>query len=81
MATSTGWSTELFNRYHRLHKPYRSYPTAEQFQQPISTFERYSALRTSRSLQRPLALNISMAFCANACYCCSKKTTITSTLR
>lgn len=77
MATSTGWSTELFNRYHRLHKPYRSYPTAEYFQQPISTFERYSALRTSRSLNRPLALNITMAFCANACYCCSKKTTIT----
>lgn len=77
MTTSTGWSAKLFNRYHRLDKHYSSYPALEYFQQPISAFERYSALRTSRTLQSPLALHITIPFCANACYSCTQKTTVT----
>lgn len=77
MATNTSWNAQLFSRYHRLHAQYHSYPAPEHAQYPISAFERYSALRSSRALQRPLALNINIPFCANACYNCTHKTTIT----
>ena len=77
MLNTMGWSSKLFNLYHNLDKPYSSYPRMEHFQQNISAFERFSALRDSRKAQRPLALNVNIPFCANACYYCSKKNIVT----
>lgn len=77
MLNTMGWSSKLFNLYHNLDKPYSSYPRVEHFQQNISAFERFSALRDSRKAQRPLALNVNIPFCANACYYCSKKNIVT----
>ncbi len=77
MTNSTGLSTTLFNRYHRLDKPYRSYPAQEQFQHSVSTFARLNALRTIRKTLKPLALNINIPFCANACYYCTTKNIVT----
>ncbi len=77
MLNTTGWSSKLFNLYHNLDKPYSSYPRVENFQQNISAFERFSALRDSRKAQRPLVLNVNIPFCANACYYCSKKNIVT----
>ena len=77
MLNTMGWSSKLFNLYHNLDKPYSSYPRVEHFQQNISAFERFSALRDSRKAQRPLVLNVNIPFCANACYYCSKKNIVT----
>lgn len=77
MFNTMGWSSKLFNLYHNLDKPYSSYPRVEHFQQNISAFERFSALRDSRKAQRPLVLNVNIPFCANACYYCSKKNIVT----
>lgn len=77
MNTSIGWSSKLFNTYHRLDKPYSSYPTFDYFQQPISAFERFSALRDSSKARRPLALSVNIPFCANACYYCTAKNVVT----
>ncbi len=77
MLNTMGWSSKLFNLYHNLDKPYSSYPRMEHFQQNISAFERFSALRDSRKAQRPLVLNVNIPFCANACYYCSKKNIVT----
>jgi oxygen-independent coproporphyrinogen-3 oxidase len=77
MSGSIELSAMLFNKYHRLDKQYRSYPTLEQFQHPISPFERFSALRDSCKSLKPLALNISIPFCANACYYCTSKNIVT----
>ena len=77
MLKTMGWSSKLFNLYHNLDKPYSSYPRMEHFQQNISAFERFSALRDSRKAQRPLVLNVNIPFCANACYYCSKKNIVT----
>lgn len=77
MLNTMGWSSQLFNLYHKLDKPYSSYPRVEHFQQNISAFERFSALRDSRKAQRPLVLNVNIPFCANACYYCSKKNIVT----
>lgn len=77
MTNSTGLSTTLFNRYHRLDKQYWSYPALEQFQHSFSAFERLSALRACRKALRPLALNINIPFCANACYYCCAKNIVT----
>ena len=77
MLNTMGWSSKLFNLYHKLDKPYSSYPRVEHFQQNISAFERFSALRDSRKAQRPLVLNVNIPFCANACYYCSKKNIVT----
>lgn len=77
MLKTMGWSSKLFNLYHNLDKPYSSYPRVEHFQQNISAFERFSALRDSRKAQRPLVLNVNIPFCANACYYCSKKNIVT----
>ncbi len=77
MLNTMGWSSKLFNLYHNLDKPYSSYPRVEHFQQNISAFERFSALRDSRKAQRPLTLNVNIPFCANACYYCSKKNIVT----
>lgn len=77
MTNSTGLSATLFNKYHRLDKPYWSYPAPEQFQHSISAFARFNALRTSRTALKPLALNINIPFCANACYYCTAKNIVT----
>ena len=77
MLNTMGWCSKLFNLYHNLDKPYSSYPRMEHFQQNISAFERFSALRDSRKAQRPLVLNVNIPFCANACYYCSKKNIVT----
>ena len=77
MLNTMGWSSKLFNLYHNLDKPYSSYPRVEHFQQNISAFERFNALRDSRKAQRPLVLNVNIPFCANACYYCSKKNIVT----
>ena len=77
MLNTMGWSSKLFNLYHNLDKPYSTYPRVEHFQQNISAFERFSALRDSRKAQRPLVLNVNIPFCANACYYCSKKNIVT----
>lgn len=77
MTNSTGLNATLFNRYHRLDKPYWSYPTQDQFQHSISAFTRLSALRASRKTLKPLALNINIPFCANACYYCTTKNIVT----
>lgn len=74
MAKSTGWNAALFNKYHCLDK---HNPALEQFKQPVSALDRCNALEASRTAQRPLALNISIPFCANACYHCTQKTTVT----
>lgn len=77
MPNTKGWSSKLFNLYHRLDKQYSSYPAVEHFQQDISAFERFSALRDSRKAQRPLALSVNIPFCANACYYCTAKNIVT----
>ena len=77
MLNTMGWSSKLFNLYHNLDKQYSSYPRVEHFQQSISAFERFSALRDSRKAQLPLTLNVNIPFCANACYYCSKKNIVT----
>lgn len=77
MSNGLNWSSELFNAYHHLALQYNSYPSNEHFQHPISAFERYSALRNSRKTNRPLSLNVTIPFCANACYHCAKKNIIT----
>ncbi|MDY0250336.1 MAG: oxygen-independent coproporphyrinogen III oxidase [Pseudomonas sp.] len=77
MPDTMGWSSKLFNLYHRLDKQYSSYPAAEHFQHDISAFERFSALRDSRKAQRPLALSVNIPFCANACYYCTAKNIVT----
>ena len=77
MLNTKGWSSTLFNLYHRLDKQYSSYPRVEYFQQDISAFERFSALRDSRKAQRPLALSVNIPFCANACYYCTAKNIVT----
>lgn len=77
MAHTTEWNESLFRTYHRLNKPYSSYPTVEQFQHNISAFERFSALRTSRQAQRALALNVHIPFSANACYYGTEKNIVT----
>ena len=66
MTNHVEWSSDLFNAYHRFDAQYSSYPTIEYFQQDISTFERFSALRASRQAQRHLALSVNIPFCANA---------------
>lgn len=77
MVNNTGMSATLFNKYHRLDQQYWSYPALEQYQHSISTFARFSALRASRKALRPLALNINIPFCANACYYCTAKNIVT----
>ena len=77
MTNSPGWSSQLFNTYHRLDKQDSSYPSSDHFQQPISAFERFSALRDSDKAQRSLALSVNIPFCANACYYCTAKNIVT----
>lgn len=77
MAKQTTCSATLFNNYYPLHQRYSNYPADSHFQQPISAFERYNVLRASQAAQRPLSLNISIPFCANACLHCAKKPIIT----
>lgn len=77
MSNTKGGSSKLFNLYHRLDKQYSSYPAVEHFQQDITAFERFSALRDSRKAQRPLALSVNIPFCANACYYCTAKNIVT----
>lgn len=77
MTIKTDLSDTLFNKYHRLDQPYYCYPAQDQFQHSISAFARFSALRTSRKAQKPLALNVNIPFCANACYYSSTKNIIT----
>lgn len=77
MTNNVEWSSDLFNAYHRLDAQYSSYPAIEYFQQDITAFERFSALRASRQAQRPLALSINIPFCANACYDCTTKNIVT----
>lgn len=71
------WSSELFNAYHRLGKQNCSYPAASHYKHSISMFERFCALRNSRKAQRPLAINVNIPFCANACYYCTAKNIVT----
>lgn len=77
MSNSNDWNSSLFKLYHRLDKHCCVYPRAEQFQYEVSAFERLNALRDSRKAKRPLALSVSIPFCANACYYCSSKTIVT----
>ena len=77
MNNNTVWNSELFNEYHRLGKQYCSYPEPSSFQHDVSAFERFSALRNSRKSQRPLAINVNIPFCANACYYCTAKNIVT----
>lgn len=77
MTNSTGWSSKLFNQYHRLGNPCCIYPAPEQFQQNISAFERFSALRNSNKTQRSLTLNVNIPFSANACYYGTNKNIVT----
>ncbi len=77
MNNNIAWSSELFNEYHRLGQQVSSYPTFKHRQRDISAFERFSALRNSRKELRPLALNVNIPFCANACYSCTAKNTVT----
>lgn len=77
MSNSLTWSSKLFSAYQHLAQQYNSYPPLEHFQQPISAFERYSALRNSRKANRPLSLSVTIPFCANACYYCAKKNIVT----
>lgn len=77
MSNSFNWSSKLFNAYHRSAQDYNSYPPVEQFQHSIGAFERLSALRNSRKANRPLCLNVTIPFCANACYHCAKKNIVT----
>lgn len=77
MTNYVEWSSDLFNAYHRLDAQYSSYPAIEYFQQDITAFERFSALRASRQAQRPLALSVNIPFCANACYDCTTKNIVT----
>ncbi len=77
MTNNVEWSSILFNAYHRLDAQYSSYPALEYFQQNVSAFERFSALRNSRKAQRPLALSVNIPFCANACYDCTTKNIVT----
>lgn len=77
MNNNTGWSSELFNAYHRLNKQYSSYPAIEQFQHNISAFERFSAFRDNRKARRSLAVSINIPFCANACYYGTEKNIVT----
>ncbi len=77
MPNIKGWNSTLFNLYHRLDKQYSTYPAVEHFQENISAFERFSALRDSRKAQRPLALSVNIPFCANACYYCTAKNIVT----
>lgn len=74
MDKSTGWNAALFNRYHCLDQ---HEPAQNPLKQLISAVQRCNALEASRTAQRPLALNISIPFCANACYHCTQKTTVT----
>lgn len=77
MSSSLGWNSKLFKAYHRLDQQFNVYPALENFQRRISAFERFSALRNSRKAKRPLILNVTIPFCANACFHCVKKNVVT----
>lgn len=77
MSNSLAWSSKLFNAYHRLEQQYSALPALENVQDSVSAFERLSALRNSRKANRALFLNVTVPFCANACYHCIKKNIVT----
>ncbi|MDY7220108.1 oxygen-independent coproporphyrinogen III oxidase [Denitrificimonas sp. JX-1] len=77
MKDNTAWSSKLFSEYHRLEKQYNLYPAPTLFQHSISNFERFRVLRDQRKTLKPLAINVNIPFCSNACYYCSSNSTVT----
>ena len=77
MPDAIRWDTDLIRRYDLAGPPYTSYPTAEQFNDKVGSFDLLHALRDSRKALRPLSLYVHLPFCASICYYCGCNKVIT----
>ncbi len=75
--TEIRWDLDLIRRYDLSGPRYTSYPTAIQFDSPLTPAELLSTARETTDTSAPLSLYVHIPFCAHVCYYCACNKVIT----
>lgn len=75
--TEIRWDLDLIRRYDLAGPRYTSYPTAIQFDSPLSPDALLATARETTDISTPLSLYVHIPFCAHVCYYCACNKVIT----